>query len=354
MSVPPDQDRAAERAGAQGGHDVTALLRGGTPAGAVPPDYPRVRDLGGGVLQLDTMHQGNPGTIAVYAVPLPRGGFALVESGPGSTRAAVLAGLREAGLDPADLRYVLLTHIHLDHAAATGSLAAGTDARVLVHAVGAPHLVDPSRLMASALRIYGDALESLWGTMTPVAASAVTAVEGGEELDVGGLKVRVVATPGHATHHVSYLFEDGTLFTGDSAGVRLPGADLLRPALPPPDLDLEAWEASVERMLESRPERLVLTHFGPVTGASAAADHLRLTVARNRAWAEHVLAGMNAGEEDDALVLRMQRLEDEELAAAGVLPGIRLRYKLTSDAAMTVAGVKRYYLKLHPERLRGP
>ncbi len=333
------------------GVNASALRLGRVPGDIVPPDYPRVRDLGGGVLQIDTGHFGNPGTIAVFALPLPSGGFALVESGPASTRAAVLAGLREAGLDPADLRYLLLTHIHLDHAAAAGSLLEGGEGRLVVHEVGAPHMVDPSRLMASALRIYGDALASLWGTMQPVAAERVQAVTGGEALDVGGLRVRVIATPGHASHHVSYLLDDGTLFTGDSAGVRLSGAPLLRPALPPPDLDLEAWEASALRMLAAHPERLVLTHFGPVTGRDAAASHLRDVPRRNREWSEAVLAGMNAGEDDAALVAAMQRLEDEELAAAGVLPGTRLRYKVTSDAAMTVAGVKRYFAKLHPERV---
>ncbi len=332
--------------------DPTSLRSGEIPINVVPPDYPRVRDLGGGVLQLDTGHFGNPGTIAVFALPLPTGGFALVESGPGSTRAAVLAGLQGAGLDPADLRYVLLTHIHLDHAAATGDLVAGTDAQVVVHEVGAPHMVDPSRLMASALRVYGDALEALWGHMRPVPAAAVLAVSGGESLDVGGLRVRVIYTPGHASHHVSYLLDDGTLFTGDSAGVRLAGSGVLRPALPPPDLDLGAWEGSVARMLDARPERLILTHFGPVPGAQASADHLRRVLDRNRVWSELVLAGMNAGEDDEALVARIRGLEDSELAADGALPGIRLRYKVTSDAAMTVGGVKRYFTKLHPERLQ--
>lgn len=335
------------------GSDASAARRAleNVPEGVVPPDYPRVRDLGGGVLQIDTGHLGNPGTIAVFALPLPSGGYALVESGPGSTRAAVLAGLREAGLDPAELRFLLLTHIHLDHAAAAGALLEGTEAELVVHEAGAPHMVDPSRLMASALRVYGDALPALWGTMLPVPREKVRAVAGGETLDVGGLEVTVIATPGHASHHVSYLLNDGTLFTGDSAGVRLGGSDLLRPALPPPDLDLDVWRGSIERMLATTPERLVLTHFGAVAGRDRASAHLRSVLGRSREWSEAVLTGMNLGEDDAALVERVQRLEDEELAAAGVLPGIRLRYKITSDAAMTVSGVKRYFTKLHPERL---
>lgn len=315
-------------------------------AGVIPPDYPRVRDLGGGVLQIDTGHVGNPGTIAVFAFRLPQGGFALVESGPGSTRAAVEFALEEAGLDPADLRYLLLTHIHLDHGAAAGGLLANAPgAQLVVHERGVPHMVDPSRLMASAERVYGATLEPLWGRMQPVEQSRVTAVAGEESLDLGGRTVTVLATPGHASHHVSYLLDDGTLFTGDSAGVRLSGATVIRPALPPPDLDLEAWEASVARMRQAQPERLILTHFGPVEGADEADAHLQEVVVRNRAWAQHVLEGLRAGEDDDTLTARMQRLEDEELEQAGVLPGVRLRYKVTSDAAMTVMGLKRYFSK---------
>lgn len=314
--------------------------------GVVPPDYPRVRDLGGGVFQIDTGHVGNPGTIGVFAFRLPAGGFALVESGPGSTQAAVEAGLEEAGLDPADLRYLLLTHIHLDHGAAAGALLANApDGKLVVHEVGARHMVDPSRLMASAERVYGAMLGPLWGRMQPVEASRVEAVAGGEIIDLGGRKVTVIATPGHASHHVSYRLDDGTLFTGDSAGVRLGGASVLRPALPPPDLDLEAWQVSVDRMLAAEPARLILTHFGPVEGQQAAAEHLREVMVRNRLWSQHVLEGMRAGETDEELTVRMQRLEDAELAAAEVLPGIAQRYKFTSDAAMTVGGVKRYFTK---------
>lgn len=309
------------------------------------PDYPRLRDLGGGVVQVDSGHLGNPGTIAVFAVPLDEGGFALVESGPGSTLETVLAGLESAGLDRSELRYLLLTHIHLDHAAASGALMrAAPQARLVVHERGAKHMVDPSRLMASAERVYGDMLDLLWGRMEPVPEDRVTAVAGGEVLDVGGRGVTVLATPGHAKHHVSYLFDDGTLFTGDSAGVRLSGASLIRPALPPPDLDLAAWYGSVATMREHRPERLVLTHFGPVEGAEAADAHLAAVLERNELWADSVLAGLRAGEGDAELVERVRRLEDAELEEAGVLPGIRARYKITSNAEMTVMGLKRYFV----------
>lgn len=309
----------------------------------VAPDYPRLRDLGGDVLQIDTGHLGNPGTIAVFAIPLDEGGFALVESGPASTTTAVEAGLKEAGFDPAELRYLLVTHIHLDHASAAGALLRNAPgAKLVVHEVGARHMVDPARLMASAERVYGEELEFLWGRMEPVSQERVMSVAGGETIDLGGREVTVIATPGHASHHVSYQFDDGTLFVGDSAGVKLAGADLIRPALPPPDLDLEAWEESVTRMRAAHPERLVLTHFGPVNGREAADQHLSEVSERNRAWTDHILAGLRAGDNDEELISALSALEDRELREQGVLPGIRFRYKITSDAEMTVMGVKRY------------
>ncbi len=313
------------------------------------PDFPRVRERSG-VWVVDTFHNGLPGTIAVFLVPLPEGGFVMVESGPGSTIENVEAGVAAAGLALGDLKALLLTHIHLDHAGGAGALAARTGAEVVVHAIGAPHLSDPGRLVSSARRIYGEAMDELWGDMEPVPRERLRPVEGEETLALGGLEVRVLHTPGHASHHVSYLFPDGTLFTGDSAGIRLPGSPLTRPALPPPELSLEDWEASVTRMRGVGPQRLMLTHFGEVQPAD---DHLAELPERNRTWASEVLAGLRAGEQEPALVERVERLEDAELERAGANAGVRLRNKVTSDAAMTVMGVTRYWRKRHPERLDG-
>lgn len=335
--------------------DGPAEAADGVPAGAAPgerrpplPDYPRVRDLGGGVWVIDTLHQGHPGTIGAFLVALPRGGHALVETGPGVTLPEVLAGLEALGLEPRDVTHLLVTHVHLDHAGAAGALARLTGPTVVAHEVGAPHLVDPSRLMASAQRVYGDALKRLWGEMVPAPADRVVAVRDGDVVPVGGLAVRVVHTPGHASHHVSYLLPDGTLFCGDSAGVVLPGAAVIRPALAPPELDIELKEASVRKQLALAPSRLVLSHFGPVPDAAA---HLQAYPGVMRAWEAELLKGLAADEDDAALARRMAAYEDAELAAAGVPDGIAHRYKLTSDAAMNAAGLKRYLTKHHPERI---
>ena len=314
------------------------------------PDYPRTTDLGGGVTLIDTLHTGNPGTIGVFLLELPEGGSAIIETGPGVTLPEVEAGLAAAGRSLEDLRYVLVTHIHLDHAGAAGAIVGRSGAQLIVHEVGAPHLVDPSRLMASAARVYGDALDAQWGSMVPAPADKVRAVTGGERLALGGLTIDVLYTPGHASHHVSYLAGDGTLFAGDVAGVLLAGCPVIRPALAPPELDLEAAEASLALLRAARPARMLLTHFGQVPDADA---HLAAVPARNRLWESEVIAGLRAGEDAAALTRRMQALEDSELAAAEVAPGIAARYKLTSDAAMTAGGLSRYLTKFHPDRLAG-
>ena len=314
------------------------------------PDFPRAREVAG-LWVIDTFHNGLPGTVGVFLIPLPDGGFALVESGPGSTFENVVAGVQAAGFGLEEMRAVLLTHIHLDHAGAAGALAGRSSAQVVVHTVGAPHLADPSRLLVSARRIYGDAMDELWGPMLPVPSERLRVVEGDSSLDIGGLEVRVLHTPGHASHHVSYLLPDGTMLTGDSAGIRLPASPLTRPALPPPELTLEAWEESVARMRAARPSRLVLTHFGIVEDADA---HLAELPERHRVWADEVLAGMLAGEDAAALQRRVEALEDAELEAGHAAAGVRFRNKRISDAAMTVMGVSRYWRKHHPERFEAP
>jgi glyoxylase-like metal-dependent hydrolase (beta-lactamase superfamily II) len=167
-----------------------------------------------------------------------------------------------AALDGERPRAILLTHIHLDHAAATGALVRRwPELEVYVHERGAPHLVDPSKLLASAGRLYGEAMERLWGEIVPVPEANVTALSGGETV----LGMRVAYTPGHASHHVCYLHEEsGTAFVGDVAAVRIPDSDLTVPPTPPPDIDVETWEDSIEIVEGWAPQRLCLTHFGAI------------------------------------------------------------------------------------------
>jgi glyoxylase-like metal-dependent hydrolase (beta-lactamase superfamily II) len=201
---------------------------------------------------IDTMHLGRPHVIGCWQV-----GDALVDPGPESSLPTLLEALGDQRPQA-----LLLTHIHLDHAAATGALVRRwPDLEVYVHERGAPHLIDPSKLLASAERLYGDQMQRLWGEIVPVPESNVKPLSGGEQV----LGMRVAYTPGHASHHVCYLHEEsGTAFVGDVAAVRLPGVDLIVPPMPPPDIDIERWEDSIGIVESWQPERLALTHFAAI------------------------------------------------------------------------------------------
>ncbi|HEU4392543.1 MAG TPA: MBL fold metallo-hydrolase [Solirubrobacterales bacterium] len=201
---------------------------------------------------IDVMHLGRPHVIGCWDID-----GVLVDPGPESSIGTVVEAL--GGEQP---RAIVLTHIHLDHAAATGALVRRWPGlEVYVHERGAPHLIDPSKLLASAGRLYGDRMEELWGEIVPVSEENVRVLSGGETV----LGMRVAYTPGHASHHVCYLHEEtGTAFVGDVAGVRIPPSDLIVPPTPPPDIDVESWEESIGIVESWRPERLALTHFGAV------------------------------------------------------------------------------------------
>ncbi len=307
---------------------------------------PSVQQLGD-IYLLDSQHMGNEGTVAVYLLPC-EDGFALIETGPASCLNTLKVTLQHLGFDLAELKHILVTHIHLDHAGAAGALAEATGAKVYVHANGAAHLHDPSKLMASASRIYGELMDSLWGKMTPIPRSRLEPLAGGETLRLSGLHIEVVDTPGHAYHHLAYLVNGEALFTGDAAGIHFAGSPVIRPALPPPEVDLEAWQDSIEHMLALKPQRLLLTHFGEVQDAET---HLRQVPERNQRWAESILEGLRAGESDEVLLERLKRLGDAELLANHTAKDIMRRHQLTSNYQMTVMGLKRYWQKQHPEKL---
>jgi glyoxylase-like metal-dependent hydrolase (beta-lactamase superfamily II) len=210
---------------------------------------------------VDVRHLGRDRVICAYELD-----GLVVDPGPSSSVAA---------LDGIELRSLLLTHIHLDHAGATGVLVReNPDLRVYVHERGAPHLVDPSKLLASAAKLYGDDMERLWGEVVPVPEENIVALSGGETVE----GFRVAYTPGHASHHVCYLQEDtGHAYVGDVAGVRIPPSDFTLAPTPPPDIDIEAWLKSIELVESWSPSRLCLTHFGPFDDVG---EHLE----RVRAW----------------------------------------------------------------------
>jgi len=209
-------------------------------------------------------------------------GLTIVDPGPSSTLASLKRHLASIGASVADVTALFVTHIHLDHAGASGTLLRENPRiKVYVHEIGAPHMVDPSRLLASAGRLYGDGMDRLWGEVAPVPAAALVTLKGGERINAGGRTWDVAYTPGHASHHVSYFSADaGIAFVGDTAGVQVVPGGFVLPPTPPPDIDLPAWSRSLDVIEQWRPETLFLTHFGPSgqTGShlSELRDHLQL------------------------------------------------------------------------------
>ena len=232
---------------------------------------------------IDLHHQA-PGIVASYLLET-EDGPALFDCGPTTTIPHLKAGLAERGLDLTDVRHLLLSHIHLDHAGAAGVLVRQNPwLQVHVSEVGAPHLLDPSRLDASARRLYGEAFDELWGELAPIPAENVHVV--GDRV----LGLDCFPTPGHAWHHVSYLDANGTLYAGDAAGVRLAEGQFVMPPCPPPELDLEAWERTIEEIERRAPARLALIHFGVFDDVEEHLSSLRETLRR---WGKRVEDGMD-------------------------------------------------------------
>ena len=218
-----------------------------------------------GLSWIDLDFLGRSDVIAAAVVQGP-GGVAIVDPGPTSCLSTLESGLQAQGIRWDDVRHILLTHIHLDHAGASGTIVRDhPHITVLVHERGAKHMIAPSRLLESATRVYGEDMDRLWGEFAAVPDANLVSLSGGESIEAGGRTLEVAYTPGHASHHVSYFDpSSGLAFVGDVAGVCALGGYVLPPT-PPPDIDMEAWRVSVDRILAWSPSTLFLTHFGPVT-----------------------------------------------------------------------------------------
>lgn len=306
-----------------------------------------VEDVNGAFI-IDTEHMDMKGTIAVFVVPAKKDRFILVETGAGSTLTTVEKHIHEAGYELEQLAGIFVTHIHLDHAGAAGALSQRYDVPVCVHKKGAKHLADPSRLWHSAKQIYGDMMEKLWGEMLPVAQDNLHPLQDEEKIKLAGHKIRVIYTPGHASHHLSLLFDDGTMYTGDAAGAHIRGSSVVRPTLPPPEINVELYKDSLKRMRKHKPDRLLLTHYGLIKKPK---EHFQKVEAANQRWAECILEGMNAGEDDAALEQRIATLSLAELEQDGAPASVIARHRVISNDAMTVAGIKRYWHKHHPDKI---
>jgi glyoxylase-like metal-dependent hydrolase (beta-lactamase superfamily II) len=251
-----------------------------------------------GIDYIDLNFLGRPAIIAT-AILHGTAGVALVDPGPGSTLATLEQELAKKGIGFADVRQLLITHIHLDHAGSTGAIVERyPHIDVFVHERGAPHMIDPSKLLSSAGRLYGQDMDRLWGEVRPVDEARIRVLKGGETLSVGGREVKVEYTPGHASHHVSY-FDRGSLmaFVGDTAGIRRGAGAYVMPPTPPPDIDIDAWHESQRKILAWEPDTLFLTHFGPVHGAR---QHMQAMFENMAEWSRIVRRLLADASLDDA------------------------------------------------------
>lgn len=287
---------------------------------------------------VDLHFQGVPGVISSFVLPT-EGGVAVVDPGPGRTLPTLEAGLRALGFGLEDVRHVLLTHIHLDHAGAAGEIVERSGGRVYVHERGAAHLARPARLLASAGQIYGEHMDALWGEMRPVPPERLVSLSGGETLDVDGVTLRPVASPGHAVHHLAWQ-ADRDLLCGDVGGVRLVDAQTPRAPTPPPDIDLGAWRDSVARLRALDVERLHLAHFGSYDDVDAHWDALLTNMDLDASRVRDLLA---AGEEGESLARAFEEAQTADLARQ--LPGLEGRMRFASPAWMSAAGLVRYWRK---------
>jgi glyoxylase-like metal-dependent hydrolase (beta-lactamase superfamily II) len=281
---------------------------------------------------IDVLQQGRERVIGAWDL-----GGTIVDPGPESRIETLLAGLSE------EPRALLLTHIHLDHAGATGALVERfPDLEVYVHAKGAPHMVDPARLLSSAERIYGDEMESLWGRVVPVPQRNVRVLEGGETIAVGGRDFDVEYTPGHASHHVVYFDgSDGTAYVGDVAGVRIPPADYVRAPTPPPDIDVEAWQRAIDLVSGRAPARLALTHFGMVDDPQPHLDRMKQGLEEQ---AELVRALLDQyGDTDEAVAAFVAETERRTREAVG--DEVAGMFEVGSPVEQRWLGLRRYWQK---------
>jgi glyoxylase-like metal-dependent hydrolase (beta-lactamase superfamily II) len=288
---------------------------------------------------LDLKFMGIPRTIASYLIPYENGAI-LVESGPGSTLPALQSRLKEYGLAPADVTDVLLTHIHLDHAGAAGWLSR-QGAKIHVHHIGAPHMLNPDRLLASAGRIYGDMMETLWGEFLPVPENRLSILYDGDIVEVDGLRFRAIDTPGHAEHHLAYLFED-VCFSGDIGGVRLPGTRHIRLPMPPPEFQLEEWRNSLARLEEEQFARIAPTHFGLFFDPGWHLNALEKALDEVEEWMETIMPQEPEIEELKEDVTEWAR---ERSLEGGVDPKIIEAYETANPSWMSAYGIQRYWRK---------
>jgi glyoxylase-like metal-dependent hydrolase (beta-lactamase superfamily II) len=303
---------------------------------------PETYEAADGITGVDTRMGGKASVTSAYL--LHGSEPTLVETGPTTSVEAVTAGLQTLGLRDEDLAHIVVTHIHLDHAGGVGTLArVFSRATIWVHERGAPHLADPTKLIRSATSVYGEErLRTLFGPVDPSPPDRLRAIADGDRLDLGDRHLQVLYTPGHASHHVALVdSRSGAVFTGDALGIHLPDDRVLRPATPPPDIDVESGLESIERIRSHARTVLLFSHFGPVVEID---ELCRIAASRLRKWADIVREGILGGIDDlDEISQLLERRTASEFDGVDAVDPTR--YDLLSDMRMNAAGLVRYWAK---------
>ena len=295
---------------------------------------------------LDTRQLGHAGIVAATALETDEG-IALFDTGPESTFDNVIVDLRKAGFEAKDVRHVFLSHIHFDHAGAAWRFAE-LGAQIYVHPRGAPHLIDPTKLVESATRIFGGDMERLWGRNAPVPAERLKILEDNEVVHVPPFEIRAIATPGHASHHHVYHWNE-TVFGGDIAGVRIGNGPPIPPFVPP-ELHVEAWRESIAKIRKLKASHLYLPHFGKIGGSFS--EHLDLLDERVVKWSEWFRGKIRSGANEEQLRSEFAALEHRDINAAGPVtghPSLVTLYEAADPSYMAVGAAIRYWKKYHPD-----
>lgn len=291
------------------------------------------------IYTIDLKFGGVEKAIAAFLVDTGAG-LALIETGPHSTLPNLEKGIQTAGYQLSDVKHVFLTHIHLDHAGAAWYFAKENGANIYVHPFGYPHLLKPERLMNSARQIYQEQMDSLWGEMNPIAANQLFAIDHEEEIKVGNLSFKSWHTPGHAVHHIAWQL-DTALFAGDVAGVKINNG-LVVPPCPPPDINIEDWQGSIELIKGLELDRIFLTHFGEVRSIATHLDELESQLLD---WANWMKPHWEAGANVQELTPKFQAYVANQLKEAGIVGEGLEKYERANPSWMSVAGLMRYWKK---------